>query len=73
MGKRLQAVALALLAAALYAVNLPFSKLLLGQMGSLTMAGLLYLGRARGWPSWPSSTGTARPAWAGRVCPPLWV
>ena len=48
MGKRLQAVALALLAAVLYAVNLPFSKLLLGQVGSLTMAGLLYLGAGVG-------------------------
>ena len=48
MGKRLQAVALALLAAVLYAVNLPFSKLLLGQVGSLTLAGLLYLGAGAG-------------------------
>ena len=44
MDRRLRAVGLALLAAVLYAVNLPFSKLLLGQVGSLTMAGLLYLG-----------------------------
>lgn len=48
MDRRLQAVALALLAAVLYAVNLPFSKLLLGQVGSLTMAGLLYLGAGVG-------------------------
>ena len=48
MGKRLQAVALARLAAVLYAVNLPFSKLLLGQVGSLTLAGLLYLGAGAG-------------------------
>ena len=44
MDRRLRAVGLALLAAVLYAVNLPFSKLLLGQVGSLTLAGLLYLG-----------------------------
>ena len=48
MDRRLRAVGLALLAAVLYAVNLPFSKLLLGQVGSLTMAGLLYLGAGVG-------------------------
>ena len=48
MERRLRAVGLALLAAVLYAVNLPFSKLLLGQVGSLTMAGLLYLGAGVG-------------------------
>ena len=36
------------MAAVLYAVNLPFSKLFLGQVGSLTMAGLLYLGAGVG-------------------------
>lgn len=48
MDRRLRAVGLALLAAVLYAVNLPFSKLLLGQVGSLTLAGLLYLGAGAG-------------------------
>ena len=48
MDRRLRAVGLALLAAVLYAVNLPFSKLFLGQVGSLTMAGLLYLGAGVG-------------------------
>ena len=48
MDRRLRAVGLVLLAAVLYAVNLPFSKLLLGQVGSLTMAGLLYLGAGVG-------------------------
>ena len=48
MDRRLRAVGLELLAAVLYAVNLPFSKLLLGQVGSLTLAGLLYLGAGAG-------------------------
>ena len=48
MDRRLRAVGLALLAAVLYAVNLPFSKLLLGQVGSLTLAGLLYPGAGAG-------------------------
>lgn len=48
MDRRLRAVGLALLAAVLYAVNLPFSKLLLGQVGSLTLAWLLYLGAGAG-------------------------
>lgn len=48
MEGRLRAVGLALLAAVLYAVNLPFSKLLLGQVGSLALAGLLYLGAGVG-------------------------
>lgn len=48
MDRGLRAVGLALLAAVLYAVNLPFSKLLLGQVGSLTLAGLLYLGAGAG-------------------------
>lgn len=37
-------VGLALLAAALYAVNIPFSKLLLPHMPAVLMAGVLYLG-----------------------------
>ena len=67
MDRRLRAVGLALLAAVLYAVNLPFSKLLLGQVGSLTMAGLLYLGAGVVWPCYPSSTGTTLPGWDGRT------
>ncbi len=44
----LKAIAFALLAAAFYAVNIPFSKLLLGRVGPLTMAALLYLGAGIG-------------------------
>ena len=40
-------IALAVLAAALYAVNAPLSKLLLDEMPSTLMAGFLYLGA---WP-----------------------
>ena len=64
MDRRLRAVGLALLAAVLYAVNLPFSKLLLGQVGSLTLAGLLYLGAGAGM---ALLTGTTPPGWAGRT------
>ncbi len=39
---------LALLAAALYSVNIPLSKLLLGKVDSVMMAGLLYLGAGLG-------------------------
>ena len=68
MDRRLRAVGLALLAAVLYAVNLPFSKLLLGQVGSLTMAGLLYLGAGVGMALlYLSSTGTTLPGWDGRT------
>lgn len=38
----------AILAAALYAINVPFSKLLLEHIGTTTMAGLLYLGAGIG-------------------------
>ena len=40
-------IALALLAAALYAVNAPFSKLLLSSVPPTLMAGFLYVGAAR--------------------------
>ena len=38
----------ALLAAAFYAINVPFSKLLLNHVGTATMAALLYLGAGIG-------------------------
>jgi drug/metabolite transporter (DMT)-like permease len=40
---------LAVLAAALYAVNSPFSKLLLDYVPPTLMAGLLYVGAGSGW------------------------
>lgn len=40
-------IGLAILAAALYAINSPFSKLLLRDVPPTLMAGLLYLGAAR--------------------------
>ena len=43
-----KAIAFALLAAAFYAVNVPFSKLLLAHVGAATMAALLYLGAGIG-------------------------
>ena len=42
------AIFYAVLAAALYALNAPISKLLLMQIPSTTMAGLLYLGAGTG-------------------------
>ena len=41
-------IALAILAAALYAVNSPFSKLLLDHMPPTLMAGFLYIGAGTG-------------------------
>ena len=41
-------ILLAILAAALYAVNSPFSKLLLDYMPSTLMAGFLYIGAGGG-------------------------
>ena len=41
-------ILLAVLAAALYAVNAPFSKLLLDYMPSTLMAGVLYIGAGLG-------------------------
>lgn len=43
-----RSIALALLAAALYALSTPFSKVLLAEVGSSTMAALLYLGAGAG-------------------------
>ncbi|MDD3400547.1 MAG: DMT family transporter [Eubacteriales bacterium] len=46
--KRLKAIILALLAAALYALNVPASKMLLASVGSTYMAAFLYLGAGAG-------------------------
>ena len=46
--KRMTAALLALLAAALYAINIPFSKLLMAHAGEKMMAGFLYLGAGAG-------------------------
>lgn len=48
MTKRIRAIAWALLAAVFYAVNMPFSKLLLEHVGPTMMAALLYLGAGVG-------------------------
>ena len=44
----MNAIAMAILAAALYAINTPLSKILLGEIGSSMLAGLLYLGAGIG-------------------------
>ena len=46
--KRMMAALFALLAAALYAINIPFSKLLMAYSGEKMMAGFLYLGAGAG-------------------------
>ena len=46
--QKTKAILFALLAAAFYAVNVPFSKLLLAHIGATTMAALLYLGAGLG-------------------------
>ncbi len=46
--KKTKSIFYALLAAAFYAVNVPFSKLLLAHVGPTTMAALLYLGAGVG-------------------------
>ena len=46
--KNNKAILFALLAAAFYAINVPFSKLLLEHVGAKTMAALLYLGAGIG-------------------------
>ena len=53
---------LAVLAAALYALNAPLSKLLLDFMPSTLMAGFLYLGAGLGWESshWEESSSAAQ-------------
>ena len=48
MNKKMTATAFAILAAALYAINIPFSKLLIEYVDSTMMAGLLYLGAGVG-------------------------
>lgn len=45
---KIKAIILALLAAVFYAVSIPVSKLLLGSVGEVTMAALLYLGAGIG-------------------------
>ena len=46
--KKTKSIIFALLAAAFYAINVPFSKLLLNHVGAATMAALLYLGAGVG-------------------------
>lgn len=48
MNKKKIAVAFAILAAALYAINIPFSKILIEYVDATMMAGLLYLGAGIG-------------------------
>ena len=48
MNKRTRAIGCAILAAALYALNAPLSKLLLGRVEATMMAALLYLGAGAG-------------------------
>lgn len=48
MNKKMTATAFAILAAALYAINIPFSKILMEYVDSTVMAGLLYLGAGIG-------------------------
>ncbi len=47
-GSKLRAISYAVLAAVFYAVNVPLSKMLLRNVGPMTMAGLLYLGAGVG-------------------------
>ena len=48
MNKKITATAFAILAAALYAINIPFLKLLMGNVDSTMMAGFLYFGAGIG-------------------------
>ena len=48
MMQKSKSILYALLAAAFYAINMPFSKLLLNHVGTTTMAALLYLGAGMG-------------------------
>lgn len=48
MMQKIKPILYALLAAAFYAINVPFSKLLLNHVGTTTMAALLYLGAGIG-------------------------
>ena len=51
-GERAQGVTVAILAAVLFGASTPFSKLLLGQIDPLLLAGLLYLGSGIGLALW---------------------
>ena len=57
MNKKNTATAFAILAAALYAVNIPLSKVLLEQVAPTMMAALLYLGAGVGLFLWGAVTG----------------
>ena len=48
MNKKITAILFAVLAAALYAINIPFSKMLIEYVSPTIMAGLLYLGAGAG-------------------------
>ena len=48
MNNRIIAIIFAIIAAALYAINIPFSKILMENVDSTMMAGLLYLGAGIG-------------------------
>lgn len=48
MGKKRRATGYAVLAAALYALSTPLSKLLMGQIPATMLAGFLYLGAGLG-------------------------
>ena len=48
MNRKPLAITFAILAAALYAINVPFSKLMLGSVGPTMMAAFLYLGAGLG-------------------------
>jgi drug/metabolite transporter (DMT)-like permease len=68
---RLRGVTAALLAAALFGANTPFSKLLLGRIDPLLLAGLLYLGSGVGLATWIGlrallAKGNNREAWLQR-------
>src|ERR1700730_513096 len=68
---RLRGVTAALLAAALFGAHTPFSKLLLGRIDPLLLAGLLYLGSGVGLATWIGlrallAKGNNREAWLQR-------
>jgi hypothetical protein len=52
IGDRTRGIGLAILAAGLFGASTPFSKLLLGQIEPLLLAGLLYLGSGIGLTLW---------------------
>jgi drug/metabolite transporter (DMT)-like permease len=52
LGERAQGVTVAIVAAVLFGASTPFSKLLLGQIDPLLLAGLLYLGSGIGLAGW---------------------